>query len=99
MSLTEADDIPPQPLGLLSEIVHYVRLVREVDPETGDATGPYHEVNAIVTATYKNGAALHIFVDPASPYGAVAKPETRTQHDPTGNLPDRWHHIHECTHR
>ena len=99
MSLTEAQDIPPQPMGLISEIVHYVRLVREPDPVTSEPTGPYHEVNALVTATYRNGAALHIFVDPASPFGAVANPETRTQHDPTGSKPDHWHRQSECNHR
>ena len=97
MSLTEADDIPPQPQGLISEIVHYVRLVRIPDPATGEATGPYHEVNAIVTALYPNGAPLFVFVDPASPL-ASSPPQTRTLYSETPR-PDSWHRIKDCTHR
>ncbi len=76
-----------EPMGLISELVHYVRMVQLPN-------GEYDECNAVVLATYENGAALQVFTDPCGEYKA-ALPEPRTRHDAAG-VRDTWHLRSEC---
>jgi hypothetical protein len=76
-----------QPMGIIHEMVHYVRAVMLPD-------GTYDEVPAIVCATYRDGAALHTFVDPHTEYQAMPV-EHRTSYDASG-APNTWHTRQDC---